>query len=58
MFRRLIGTELWHSEPECSFWPKYNFEEKENPTTTNLCKVCIAIASAKGRRSEDDKKPK
>jgi len=58
MFRRTIGTELWHSEPECSFWPKYNFEEKENPTTTNRCKVCIAIEAEKDHRSEEDKKPK
>lgn len=51
MYRRVIGTELWHSTAECSYWPADNFEEKENPTIGRRCSACWALQSAKDRRS-------
>jgi hypothetical protein len=50
---------MWHSTPECFFWPKYNFDEKENPTIGNRCATWRAIEAQKDRRSDEGKmKPK
>ena len=40
MYRRQIGTELWHSSPECMFWPQSNYDEMEYPSIGKLCSAC------------------
>jgi hypothetical protein len=40
MFRRAIGNEIWHSTPECPFWPLMNYDEKETPTIGVRCAQC------------------
>ena len=40
MFRRAIGNEIWHSTPECPFWPLMNYDEKETPTIGVRCAKC------------------
>jgi hypothetical protein len=40
MYRRLIGTEVWHSSRECPLWPKSNYDEMEYPSIGKLCPAC------------------
>ncbi len=40
MYRRQFGTELWHSSPECEFWPQSNYDEMEYPSIGKLCSAC------------------
>ena len=56
MYRRLIGTELWHSSPECIFWPKSNYDELEYPSIGKLCSACEQRETAQGRQSAEGKK--
>ena len=43
MFRRVVGTEIWHSVPTCPFWPLKDFEEKEHPTIGHRCRRCLQL---------------
>lgn len=58
MFRRLIGTEIWHSSPECEFWPTQDFEDKETPTIGHRCVTCRRIEAAKDAESAAQSKPR
>lgn len=51
MYRRLIGTELWHSSPNCTFWPNANYDEMEYPSIGKLCPACEQRETAQDRRS-------
>jgi hypothetical protein len=56
MYRRLIGTELWHSSPECIFWPKSNYDELEYPSIGKLCSACEQRETAQDRLSAEREK--
>ena len=43
MYRRLNGTEVWHSNAGCVAWPLLNFEEKGPAASGKVCAECIEL---------------
>ena len=57
MYRRLIGTEVWHSSPECPLWPKSGYDEMEYPSIGKLCSACERKESDRDLDSAAKQKP-
>ena len=56
MYRRMIGTALWHSTPECFSWPKRNYEEQEHPTLGKRCTACREIEARRKAKPARDRR--
>lgn len=40
-YRRAVGTDVWHWNPNCPNWPKQTFEcTRHKPVTGEDCQQC------------------
>ena len=47
IYRRNVGSQVWHTNPRCASWPLLNFKEQPRPAVGKVCPKCIELEASR-----------